>query len=179
MPSSGRFLLIGSFSPLSFLPLFITPEPGRRHHARGTLPAAERENGGWARDGPAHFLFSPPCLRSLGPSCGQGVASWRRWHEVRPLSGLPSPLRLGQNPTMGTRVPCQPLLGGGLWPHRGAGGARGAVWSQEWQGPRPMQSGGLNELLLEVGSLLSVRTRTLQAAMLVGGCLCNTWTDYK
>lgn len=140
----------------------------------------QRERMGAGPETVQPISFPPPHrLRSLGPSCGQGVASWRRWHEVRPLSGLPSPLRLGQNPTMGTWVPCQPLLGGGLWPHRGARGARGAVWSQEWQGPRPMQSGGLNELLLEVGSLLSVRTRTLQAAMLVGGCLCNTWTDYK
>lgn len=46
-------------------------------------------------------------------------------------------------------------------------------------GTGPVQSGGLNELFLEVGSLLSVRTRALQVAMLVGGVLCDTWTDYK
>lgn len=53
------------------------------------------------------------------------------------------------------------------------------VWSQEWQGIRPVPSGELDELFLEVGSSLFVRrTRAFQVTMLIGG-LSVTWLEYK
>ena len=94
MPSYCRFFLMGSFSLLTFLPIFVTPEPGRCHHIRVMLQASEKKWGLGLCLSSSTSCFSPKstqkrlCPRSLGSSYEQGVTSWRWWYEGLPLACL-------------------------------------------------------------------------------------------
>ena len=82
---------MGSFSLLTFLPIFVTPEPGRCHHIRVMLQASEKKWGlglGLSAPLPVSPLRVPRSGSALGSSYEQGVTSWRWWYEGLPLACL-------------------------------------------------------------------------------------------